>query len=67
VAAQRLGLPPAVTDAESVCLAVPKVLLRYDNDRPWLRAAPGRGPGTVADGASPATDFDAFLADPDRA
>jgi len=28
-----------VTDAELVCLAVAQVLLRYDDERHWLRAA----------------------------
>jgi hypothetical protein len=36
------GKPPEVTDAELVCLAVAQVLLRYDGERHWLRAAPGR-------------------------
>ena len=34
------GKPPKVTDAELVCLAVAQVLLRYDDERRWLRAAP---------------------------
>ncbi len=34
------GRPPQVTDAELVCLAVAQVLLRYDEERRWLRAAP---------------------------
>ncbi len=34
------GQPPEVTDAELVCLAVAQVLLRYDDERHWLRAAP---------------------------
>ena len=34
------GRPPAVTDAELVCLAVAQVLLRHDGERHWLRAAP---------------------------
>lgn len=38
----RMGRPPAVTDAELVCLAVAQVLLRYDDERHWLRAAPDR-------------------------
>jgi hypothetical protein len=33
------GKPRDVTDAEVVCLAVAQVLLRYDNERHWLRAA----------------------------
>ena len=33
------GRPPEVTDAELVCLAVAQVLLRYDDERHWLRAA----------------------------
>jgi hypothetical protein len=36
------GRPPAVTDAELVCIAVAQVLLRYDDERHWLRAAPRR-------------------------
>jgi hypothetical protein len=32
------GKPPEVTDAEMVCLAVAQVLLRYDDERRWLRA-----------------------------
>jgi hypothetical protein len=34
------GRPPQITDAELVCLAVAQVLLRYDDERHWLRAAP---------------------------
>jgi hypothetical protein len=33
------GQRPEVTDAELVCLAVAQVLLRYDGERRWLRAA----------------------------
>ena len=36
------GRPPEVTDAELVCLAVAQVLLRFDDERHWLRAAPGQ-------------------------
>jgi hypothetical protein len=36
------GKPPEVTDAELVCLAVAQVLLRFDDERHWLRAAPRR-------------------------
>jgi hypothetical protein len=36
------GKPPEVTDAELVCLAVAQVLLRYDDERHWLRAAAAR-------------------------
>ena len=36
------GQRPVVTDAELVCLAVAQVLLRYDDERRWLRAAPAR-------------------------
>ncbi len=36
------GRPPAVTDAELVCLAVAQVLLRYNDEHRWLRAAPSR-------------------------
>jgi Transposase DDE domain len=36
------GRPPEVTDAELVCLAVAQVLLRYDDERHWLRAAAAR-------------------------
>jgi hypothetical protein len=35
----RIGV---FTDAELVCLAVAQVLLRYDDERHWLRAAPSR-------------------------
>jgi len=34
------GRPPEVTDAELACLAVAQVLLRFDDERHWLRAAP---------------------------
>jgi hypothetical protein len=34
------GKPPEVTDAELVCVAVAQVLLRFDDERHWLRAAP---------------------------
>ena len=34
------GGPPEVTDAELVCLAVAQVLLRFEDERHWLRAAP---------------------------
>jgi hypothetical protein len=34
------GGPPEVTDAELVCIAVAQVLLRSDDERHWLRAAP---------------------------
>lgn len=33
------GQRPEVTDGELVCLAVAQVLLRYDDERHWLRAA----------------------------
>ena len=36
------GRPAMVTDAELVCLAVAQVLLRYNDEHHWLRAAPGR-------------------------
>ena len=36
------GQRPEVSDAELVCLAVAQVLLRYDDERRWLRAAPAR-------------------------
>ncbi|HEY3086687.1 MAG TPA: IS982 family transposase [Jatrophihabitantaceae bacterium] len=36
------GRPPVVSDAELVCLAVAQVLLRYNDERHWLRAAPSR-------------------------
>ena len=36
------GKPPEVTDAELVCLAVAQVLLRYDDERHWPRAAASR-------------------------
>jgi hypothetical protein len=34
------GQRPEVTDAELVCLAVAQVLMRFDDERHWLRAAP---------------------------
>jgi hypothetical protein len=34
------GGRPEVTDAELVCIAVAQVLLRFDEERHWLRAAP---------------------------
>ena len=43
------GRPPEVTDAELACLAVAQVLLRCDDERHWLRAAPG-GSGTCSRG-----------------
>ncbi|HWD43132.1 MAG TPA: hypothetical protein VHM23_05315 [Actinomycetota bacterium] len=36
------GRPAAVTDAELVCLAVAQVLLRFNDEHHWLRAAPSR-------------------------
>jgi hypothetical protein len=36
------GRPLQVSDAELVCLAVAQVLLRYNDERHWLRAAPTR-------------------------
>ena len=39
---QGPGRPPLVSDAEVVCLAVAQVLLRYHDERHWLRAAPSR-------------------------
>lgn len=36
------GRPRLVTDAELVCLAVAQVLLRYDDERHWLRSAASR-------------------------
>jgi hypothetical protein len=36
------GRPPALSDAELVCLAVAQVLLRCDDERRWLRSAPAR-------------------------
>jgi hypothetical protein len=36
------GRPPLVTDAELVCLAVAQVLLRYNDEQHWLRAAATR-------------------------
>src|SRR5260370_41554977 len=34
------GGRPEVSDAELACLAVAQVLLRFDDERHWLRAAP---------------------------
>ncbi|MEC3978310.1 hypothetical protein [Amycolatopsis sp. H20-H5] len=36
------GRPPVVTDAELVWLSVAQVLLRYNEEHHWLRAAPSR-------------------------
>ena len=36
------GHPSVVTDAERVCVALAQVLLRYDDERHWLRDAAGR-------------------------
>jgi hypothetical protein len=36
------GRAPAVTNAELICLAVAQVLLRYNDEHHWLRAAPSR-------------------------
>jgi len=36
------GQRPEVTDAELVCMAVAQVLLRFDDERHWLRAAAKR-------------------------
>ena len=36
------GRPPLVSDAELLCLAVAQVLLRYNDEHHWLRAAPAR-------------------------
>jgi hypothetical protein len=36
------GRPPLVTDAELVCVAVAQVLLRYNDEHHWLRAAASR-------------------------
>jgi hypothetical protein len=36
------GKPAEVTGAELVCLAAAQVLLRYDDERHWLRAAAAR-------------------------
>ncbi len=43
------GQRPEVTDAELVCLAVAQVLLRFDDERHWPRAAPP-GSGTCSRG-----------------
>ena len=42
------GRPPLVTDAELVCLAVAQVLLRYNDEHHWLRAAASRVGHTTA-------------------
>ena len=47
------GKPPEVTDAELVCLAVAQVLLRYDDERHWLRAAAAAGRAPVPAAAGP--------------
>jgi hypothetical protein len=48
------GRPPKVRDAELVCLAVAQVLLRYNDEHHWLRAAAWGVPlGPVAELANP--------------
>ena len=56
LALSRARQPPEVTDAELACLAVAQVLLRYDDELHWLRAAP-RAWATCSPGcwASPST------------
>ena len=49
------GKPPDVTDAELVCLAVAQVLLRFDDERRWLRAA-RKQVGTCSPGCSASPD-----------
>lgn len=39
---RRRGRPRLLTDAELVCVAVAQVLLRCEEERRWLRVAPGR-------------------------
>lgn len=39
---RRRGRPRLLSDAELVCVAVAQVLLRCDDERRWLRLAPGR-------------------------
>ncbi|TMZ67672.1 hypothetical protein EMG21_28630 [Klebsiella pneumoniae] len=39
---RKPGRPRLLTDAELVCVAVAQVLLRCDDERRWLRVAPGR-------------------------
>ncbi|MBA8956791.1 hypothetical protein HNR61_008481 [Actinomadura namibiensis] len=38
----RRGRPRTLSDAEPVCVTVAQVLLRCDDERRWLRVAPGR-------------------------
>ncbi|MEV6843162.1 hypothetical protein [Actinoplanes sp. NPDC051411] len=47
------GRPPLVTDAELLCLAVAQVLLRYNDEHHWLRAAPSPGRTPVPAAAAP--------------
>jgi hypothetical protein len=46
------GRPSKVSDAELVCPAVAQVLLRYQDEDHWLRAAPSRV-GTCSPGCCP--------------
>jgi hypothetical protein len=41
-ARRRPGKPPEVTDAELACIAMAQVLLRFDDERHWLRASAAR-------------------------
>ena len=48
-----------MTDAELACLAVAELLLRYDDERHWLRAAARIGhlfPRLLANGVQPAAE-----------
>ena len=54
------GKPPEVTDAELVCLAVAQVLLRYDDERHWLRAAPPAS-GTCSRGCCGQSEYNERL------
>jgi hypothetical protein len=54
------GRPPLVTDAELVCLAVAQVVLRYDDERHWLRAA-GRFVGHLFPCLPGQSDYNARL------
>lgn len=39
VARRRIGRPPALSDAELVCLAIAQVLLGFAGERHWIRYA----------------------------
>jgi hypothetical protein len=39
VSRRRIGRPPALSDAELLCLAIAQVLLGFPSERHWIRYA----------------------------